>query len=475
MQLLKDKKVCCALFCTLFLIYYLFSPVNHYLAEAIREGFWFRFSAPLLLGVILCMQIRKGKAFWVLLGFWGWVLITRVLNGDPALTGNLSALIELCLMMLLFAPGFLLEEQMRWRFFLAVAWLIVLFYFILGALTVYSAAADQFLMNPIDEYGIGYVSPYYQGRIEILSMQPNIAAGEFLFSFCFLIILFFRYRSLPLRLFLAIGGFVDAVVISLTISRNGQTFFCVALGLAAGLLLYQRLNTRRLSLRLIAFFLAVLVIVLITYQVFEPLRYGVWLLRKETASVAQEQVVNTPVPKTLSAQPSESLQSTESQDSSQAETGEYRPDSRSYLKSGRKQIFWSAIKSLEMEPVRLLIGCSYEHKMDISHELIREWAHHFHNMFLEIINLFGIPGLFLVFWLYWLLLKAIWRVVFLNGVPDRAKQLLFIPVLVITGYYMLEAGLFTAMDLRSAEFFFISGTLMGIETECRPETVDRNS
>ena len=470
MQLLKDKKTACAAFCTLLLIYYLFSPINHYLAETIREGLWYRFSAPLLLGVILCMRTQKGKAFWVLLAYWGWILFTRVFNGDPALTGNLSVLTELSLMMLLFAPGFLLEKEKRWKFFLAVSWLIVLFYFVLGALTVYSAGADQFLLNPIDEYGIGYVSPYYKGRIEILSLQPNIAAGEFLFSFCFLIILFFQYRSLPLRLLLVIAGFVDAVVISLTISRNGQTFFCVAMGLAVGLLLYQRLNVKRLSIRLLAFFLSAIVIVLITYQVFEPLRYGVWLLRKETVSIMQEQVVNTPASETQPAQSSNSSQSTESAYSFQTEAEEYHPDSRNYLKSGRKQIFWSAVKSLEKEPVRLLIGCSYEHKMDISHELIREWAHHFHNMFLEIINLFGIPGLLFVFWFYWLLLKAIWRIAFLGGIPDRPKQLLFIPILVISGYYMLEAGLFTAMDLRSAEFFFLSGILMGVETECKLKT-----
>ena len=115
MQLLKDKKTACAAFCTLLLIYYLFSPINHYLAETIREGLWYRFSAPLLLGVILCMRTQKGKAFWVLLAYWGWILLTRVFNGDPALTGNLSVLTELSLMMLLFAPGFLLEKEKRWK------------------------------------------------------------------------------------------------------------------------------------------------------------------------------------------------------------------------------------------------------------------------------------------------------------------------------------------------------------------------
>lgn len=457
MQLLKEKKTVCAVFCTLFLIYYLFSPINHYLAETIREGVWYRFSAPLLLGMILCIRIRKRKAFWVLLSYWCWILITRVLNGDPALTGNLSILTELSLMMLLFAPGFLLGKEQRWRFFLAVSWLIVLFYFVLGTLTVYSAAADQFLLNPIDEYGIGYVSPYYKERIEILSMQPNIAAGEFLFSFCFLLILFFQYRSIPACIFFVLAGLVDAIVIALTISRNGQTFFSASLGMTAGYMLSRYIKTKRLSVRILSFFLSTLVVALIAYQVFEPLRYGVWLLRKETASVTQEQVEKVPFPKQISSETSESVQT---------ETEEYYGDNRGYLDSGRKQIFWSAVKSLEKQPVRLLIGCSYEHKMDISHELIWEWAHHFHNMFLEIINLFGIPGLLLVFWFYWLLMKAIWRVAFLEGISDRPKQLLFIPILIISGYYMLEAGLFTEMDLRSAEFFFLSGTLMGIETEC---------
>ena len=423
MQLLKDKRTACAMFCIIFLIYYLLSPVNHYLAEAISEGVWYRFSAPLLLGVILCMQIRKGKAFWVLLAYWCWVLLTRVLNGDPALTGNLSVLTKLSLMLLLFAPGFLLDKEQRWRFFLIVSWLIVLFYFVLGAMTVYSAAADQFLLNPIDEY-----------------------------AFCFLIILSFQYKSVPARVFFVLAGLVDAIVIALTISRNGQTFFSAALGMTAGFMLFQHLKTKRLSVRILTFFLSTLVVALIAYQVFEPLRYGVWLLRKETASVTQVQAEKEPVPRQQTLKASESVHDV---------TEEYHGDNREYLESGRKQIFWSALKSLEKEPIRLLIGCSYEHKMDVSHELIQEWAHHFHNMFLEIINLFGIPGLLLVLWFYWILMKAIWRIVFLEGVSDCPKQLLFIPILVISGYYMLEAGIFTDMDFRVAFFFFGCGMMAG--------------
>ena len=448
-----NTKTAVALFGTLFLLFYLFSPINHYLAKTIREGAWYCFSIPLLLGMILAMRCMKEKVFRVLLAYWGWILFTRMLNGDPTLSGSYSIILDLCLMLLLFAPGLLHKTDQRWKSFLVIAWIIVLFYFVLGCLSVYSASTDRFLLNPIDEYGIGYVSPYYEGRIEILSMQPNVAAGEFLIAFCFLIILFFQYRSVPIRILFFMAAIVDATVIALTLSRNGQTFFCAALGFTAAFAVFRRVKSRKKLIRILSFAAILAVVTLLSYQMFEPLRYGVWRLRENTA--VQERVIETGNPVQASLAQNNGIE-------------EYQADNRGYFESGRKDIFRSALKSLETEPKRLLIGSSYEHKMDISHEMIREWAHHFHNMFLEIINLFGVPGLLLVLYFYWLMLKKIWRMTCrkeADGIFDFPKQLLFVPVLVISGYYMLEAGLFTAMDYRSAAFFYVCGVLSGIEEE----------
>ena len=144
----------------------------------------------------------------------------------------------------------------------------------------------------------------------------------------------------------------------------------------------------------------------------------------------------------------------------------YQADSRDYLESGRKQIFWSALKSLQIEPRRLLVGSSYDHVMDISHQLIREQAKHFHNTFLQVINEFGILGLLLVLWFYF---RILFHVYSLGMVPNTAvsagDQMLMIVPLMLMFYYMLEVGIFKIVDManiRNTVFFFACGMLTGI-------------
>ena len=143
----------------------------------------------------------------------------------------------------------------------------------------------------------------------------------------------------------------------------------------------------------------------------------------------------------------------------------YSADNRGYLESGRKEIYWSALKSLQMEPKRLLIGSGYYHVMDISHTLIREQAKHFHNTFLQVVNEFGLIGLALVIWFFLWTMKCAFRLIFEpEGDPSVGNQMLVLLPLALMGFFMLEVGIFKIVDMANFNFtfyYFACGMLAG--------------
>jgi O-antigen ligase len=149
--------------------------------------------------------------------------------------------------------------------------------------------------------------------------------------------------------------------------------------------------------------------------------------------------------------------------------GSYQADEREYFESGRKEIFWSALKSLQLEPKRLLIGSGYYHVTDISHQLIKEQVKHFHNTFLQVINEFGIIGLLLVLWFFWRILMAAYRLaVILSGSVPSGDQMLVLVPLMLMFYFMLEVGIFAIIDManiRNTVYFYACGMLVGVSPE----------
>ena len=104
--------------------------------------------------------------------------------------------------------------------------------------------------------------------------------------------------------------------------------------------------------------------------------------------------------------------------------------------------------------------------MDISHQLIREQAKHFHNTFLQVINEFGIVGLIMVLWYFCCILTAAFR---LTVIPDASAsvgdQMLVLVPLMLMFYYMLEVGIFAIIDManiRNIMFYLSCGMLTGV-------------
>jgi hypothetical protein len=218
--------------------------------------------------------------------------------------------------------------------------------------------------------------------------------------------------------------------------------------------------------------LTTVLIAFLAYQLFEPIRYGIWSISQtvqtaETVAPAQSEVP----PAVMSAQAQEERKSGKMDETGSA--GGYQADERDYFESGRKEIFWSALKSLQLEPKRLLIGSGYYHVMDISHQLIKEQVKHFHNTFLQVINEFGIIGLLLVLWFFWRMLRHAYHLTVASNdtVPVGDQMLVLVPLMLMF-YFMLEVGIFKIVDtanIRNTVFYFACGMLTGVSRDSSRE------
>lgn len=463
-QVLFDRRLCFSVASAAIMMLFLFGPLNHYLMESLYNSNYYHLGVPMLIAAYFaCRGFQDGIEMTILILYMLWAVVTRVLNGDLFLLEEGDYLIDLSTMILMFATGILLRGKKREWFFRSVSGILILFYFAASLVCIYAAATNTYLVNPIDFRGIGY-SALTENRFNFLSFQWNETAGQFAIACALCLTSFFRTNRLPVRVFLTAAAFCDAVIVGLTMSRNGQTCVGLALGMMLGILILNRLKTKRTWQRMLALLLIVVITTVVVYHLFEPIRYGIWSVSQTVQTVDAAAHDQTRASGGVTAQITVETMNAEKNESTPA--GEYQADERDYFESGRKEIYWSALKSLQLEPKRFVIGSGYYHVMDISHQLIREQAKHFHNTFLQVINEFGIVGLIMVLWYFCCILTAAFR---LTVIPDASAsvgdQMLVLVPLMLMFYYMLEVGIFAIIDManiRNIMFYLSCGMLTGV-------------
>ena len=456
-----DRRLCFSVAAVAIMLFFMFGRLHHYLLQSLYESNYYHLGIPALVAVYVAVRgFRDGTGMKILLFYVLWAVLSRILTGDRFLVIEGDYLIDLSTMILLFAPGVLLQGRRRDCLFDVTAGVIVLFYLAMAAVCIYTATTRTFVENPIDYRGIGYPTPS-ETRLYFLSYQWNETAGQFLVAFGLCLVLFFRTKNYFLRAGLLIAALADFVTVGLTVSRNGQTCACLVLGMMFGILIVNRMRRHSLWKRVAAFCAACLLGTVLFYQLFEPARYALWNVYRSRVET-EAALVNTAA--ASSRQIFAEMLSAELPEPSEEEPS-YSADNRGYLQSGRKEIYWSALKSLQIEPKRLLIGSGYYHVMDISHTLIREQAKHFHNTFLQVVNEFGLIGLALVIWFFLWTLKCAFRMIFQpEGDISPGNQMLTLLPLALMGFFMLEVGIFKIVDMANFNFtfyYFACGMLAG--------------
>ena len=140
---------------------------------------------------------------------------------------------------------------------------------------------------------------------------------------------------------------------------------------------------------------------------------------------------------------------------------------------------WAALAlaaSLRQEPSRLIKGCLRENLMTITNAEIDENYGDFHNSFVTVLVLMGIPGLVLAL-AFMILLAVRAAVLFFSDDPraDAAVKTLIAILPPIYLHNLLESSIFVTMDFRSLSFFLVAGAVLAYSYEiCPPKRKAKN-
>ena len=444
--------------------------IHQYLFANLSSSLVDCFLIPALIGIFMfCGFIRQERCIRILTCYLLWLLFTRFINGDHALSESMDSLLYASQSVLVFIPGILLDKEDRNTVLTATAFVVTVFYLFLGVLSIYVGVTHLELINPLDGYRIGLSASH--SRIYLLGLHPNVVGGHYLIAFCMAVWLFFRFDRALIKAYALTAGVVFVIVIAQTVSRNAQTCLSMAVGLSVGILAFSGMGNKQRRIRIAALFGAAVLMGTLFYFVFEPIRYLLWEAYERSETVRLEISENMTDTDSFSDLTYDAVflngyftaKALDSENEQEQLNDSFQSDSRAYFDSGRKEIYWSAIKSLEMEPRRLLVGSSWEHLLEISHSLIREQAKHFHNDFLQAVNLFGLPGMILQ--ILFLVCVARFGIRTIFDVPGHysvCDRMLVIPVAVFYVYIMLECTLnLKYIDFRALMFYFLAGMMVG--------------
>ena len=364
-----------------------------------------------------------------------WVIITQIVHGEALQRWRF--LCELQLMLVWFIPGIILHGRRRDQYCNWLSWITVIFFALLGLVCIYVAVTRSVVLNPLNGDEIRYSDSAGWGvqRILFLSFHPNGTGGLYLIAFSLSLVMIFRAKS-----------------------TGGKS---MVFGLAAGIFVLSRVSSARKTAVRAAVLLGVTIVALIgSYRLYEPIRKGLWKIHVQMADTSESTVAPTHHSAFSGGLELRTLSFGSTDD---YEDEEYTEDPRGYLESGRKEIWWSALKSLQLDPSRLLCGAPMNDVMDISNSLIREQAMDFHNCFLHVVNEFGLPALLLVLAFFLKMLQDA-SIVIMQDSPNIKLQdkMLVLPVAAMMGFNMLETKSFIASDFTALFFFFACGMLVGV-------------
>ncbi len=459
-----------SLFAAFYYLIFLYCIIEHRYFGSVYQTALFRIVIVLLVvSYFIIYRFQGGIELHLLALYCLWVIITQIIHGE--VLRRLEFLSELQMMLVWFIPGIILHGRKRDQYCSWLSWITVIFFALLGLICIYVAVTRTVVLNPLNGEEIRYSDSAGWGvqRILFLSLHPNGTGGLYLIAFSLSLVMIFKAKSPFGKAAAILSAGIAFLVVAMTASRNAQTFASAAFGLMAGILALSRMRSAQKTAVRAAVLLGVMIVALAgSYCLYEPIRKSLWKIHEQITAASD----STAAP-TRHAAPSADykLRTLSLGSTGDYEDEEYTEDPRAYLESGRKEIWWSALKSLQLDPARLLCGAPMDDVMDISNSLIREQAMDFHNCFLHVVNEFGLPALLLVL-AFFLKMFADAVVVIMQDSPNRRLQdrMLVLPVAAMMGFNMLETKSFIASDFTALFFFFACGMLAGVYRDGSIET-----
>ncbi|MBQ9250898.1 MAG: O-antigen ligase family protein [Oscillospiraceae bacterium] len=458
-----------ALAAAVYLLYmfYMFSQAHFYLYQSLR-GTYYSAAVPVVVaGVLYFRRFRDGTEFKLLVFYWLWFLLSRMLNHNLALVDDQYLCFDLSLMLPMFVLGLVLDADGRRRFldwFSAVAGG---YYFLLGLLCLAAFVLRRQFINPITEGLIGMATKSGYERINILDTNVDSTAYWFMTGVLLMLYQFFACRKKLWRIPIVLCALVNWAVIGITYTRSVRVALSVTAGLLAVLLCRRALKGRRKAVLALLLILVFVITAPLIYKSFdlctdvlsrisESVRSSAEAAQSAPAELAYFVGEDAPVAVPLAAASSPSLY-----------------DRLNTLSSKRLEIYRCAFLTIREDPLILLRGCLSKDSMGVTNALLQRKSPvpHFHNFLLQILILTGLPGLALALSFCVLVLRKLLRLLFAGEtqIPNSVKVLALSPIASLT-YGMFEACFFTDIDIRPLFFFLIGGMALGFYKDLFPKT-----
>ena len=386
--------------------------------------------------------------------YWIWIFISRLLNGDFFLTQDGDMVLNIGLSCVMLAVCTLLKGRDRQRFLGWISIAVCGFYSLLSLCGLYAVLFRKELYNPLT--GGSLCGFWYTGglaRLQLLGKHANEVAVWFFLSFFLLMYLFFRHKSLFWRIPIVAAALMNYLNLCMTFSRSNRVAFSVCFSLLLVMVVLQRLSGTKRRRQLLAALAMLLLLLPLSYMSFDLAAETVGKVSSELVDAKQKAAPDTPV---VAEQPAADVEA------AAADLGGYS-DERGFSDSGRFAIYKTIVPTMRQEPVRLLRGCLSLDVMKIANTHLSTPFPHYHNTFLQVLCIAGLPGLLLTLLFCVLLAGKIIRLLF-SPVPLEIKALTILLIGLFI-YNMLEVSLFVAADTRAFTAYIVAGAVIAYGNE----------
>ena len=421
---------------------------------------WFpnRYTVVACLFIILYYAVsrfRDGIEVNILTSYAVWVLITRLVNGNVFKENDLLFTVGMFICVLALALPFQFERKNRqavFNIFTGVFFGVITF---VSAVGIYAALVQRsidirFLGKTLNAAVFWHDDGIF--RLRIADAHANTGACWAFFGMTLAANRFFAAKKIWLKTVLAVAAVIDFIAMCLTNCRTMFAAFSICFAVLIFILADRKLAKYNNKKRVLVFILSLVIISPLAYKSID------WTLKGVNA------VSNIICSEYLSDSETANTDNTEG-DTTLFENSRDVFGEESTLTP--RIAIWKTIPNvLIQDPWRLLRGSSAETYTEITNTTLYFKAFHYHNMFLNILMLTGVPGLVIVLaFLYILIRKILFLLFSRKEEASLTEKTLAIPLIGLIGYgATLEVILFTETDIRAFTFFFIAGILLA---DCR--------
>jgi len=448
--------------------------------EQIYYVYYFAFASIFMAFTLYFRRFNEFIEVKLILFFWLWVYITRLLNGDFFLNKDSDIVLNSGMIYIFLLPCIVLKGKAREKFLDIFSIITAGYYTLLAFVGLYAVLLQREMYNPLTG---DVMCSFYLSRIYIFSRNPNESCMWFFIAFFALAYLFIKWKNPLLRLAVAGAALLNYLVMGMTFSRNAMLAFALSFALLVPAVFLHKFKLKSFVQKLLVTLAMFFVLAPLTYLATNECTGLVYDMSTAlTTRFPAEELAAEPealaAPATLTSFHSGGESATARKDMSPEPLSELIKDfqverlqDRGLNSSGRVDIYKTVIPTLKQEPLRLIRGCLCLDVMEVANTILPNAKPHMHNTFLQILNLTGLPGLLLLLGFCLLVAYHVLRLFFSDcGLHIKVLTLSLVGMF---SYNMLEVALFVATDPRSLTTYIIVGAAMAYSYELKPAPLSK--